>query len=391
MSQERLHASLSASKAARWMACTPSAVFEAQFDDPGSPYAAEGTLAHSVAELAVRKATKGIAARSYNAELKKLKESEDGKTFYAQEMQDAADFYAGTIVDTLRTCADPFLVLEQKVSYEVYAPGGYGYADAVIIDDEVLYVIDFKYGKGIKVEAEANPQLRLYALGAYDAFKDFYDGIKTIKTMIIQPRLEHVSTEETSVADLTAWGTETVKPRAELAAEGKGEYVPGEHCRFCLGRGQCKARADINMQVYKSSPDVNLLSFEEAGALLEKAKDVKAWLADLEELVFRALNQGSSVPGWKIVEGRSLRKLTDPDAAAAALIADGIDEALIYERSLLTLTGLEKALGKKYIADTIGSYIDKPAGKPTLAPESDKRPAYNNAEALAKAFAEGGE
>ena len=284
---------------------------------------------------------------------------------------------------------DAMIILETRLDFSKYVPGGFGTGDCVIIAEPILDVIDFKYGKGHRVEAEDNPQMQLYGLGALEQFGDLYE-IKTVRMTIFQPRLSGIEdSSEKTVKELTSWGKSYVKPRAKLADKGEGDFAPSEEaCRFCRAKNQCRARAEENLKLFDESPDPLLISPEEAGAILAKSADIETWLKDLRELVSGALTAGETVTGWKMVEGRSNRKFADEDKVVAAMKAAGYDESLLYDRKLITLTQMERDFGKKTLAEVLGDLIVKPQGAPTLAPESDKRPAYRFEDQVLKAFDE---
>lgn len=389
-----VHASngLTASGAHRWLACTPSAQLELKFPATSSSYAEEGTHAHSVAELTTRYWLGFIKEDEYENELNKLKKSE----YYNAEMQECAVAYAKFVLARLeeakKVCPDPVVILETKLDFSKYVPQGFGTGDCVIISEPTLEVIDFKYGKGVRVEAEDNPQMMLYGLGALEQYGDLYD-IKDIRMNIFQPRLSGESSYcEKTVKDLTTWAKKVVVPAARLAAKGEGDFNPSEEtCKFCRAKHCCRARADKNLELFDNGPDPLLITPDEAGSILEKAKDIESWLADLKTYVTTTITNGGEVKGWKMVEGRSNRKITDTDLAAQAFIKAGYEEALLYERKFATLTQLESAFGKKAVAEVLGELIAKPKGSPTLAPESDKRAPYNFEDQILKAFDEGGE
>lgn len=378
------HALLSASSAHRWLMCPPSAKLEQQFPDEGSSYAAEGTLAHSIAELKVRKQfVEPMGPRKFANALKKLQED----PLYQEEMLEHTDRYVDEIKRiVLSYPAKPYVAVEQRLDFSAFVPGGFGTGDCIVIGGDELNVIDLKYGKGVAVEAKDNPQLRLYAVGAVLRYGMLYD-IRTVRTTIVQPRLNSVSSEELPKNDLMLWAETLVKPAAAAAAEGKGGYFAGDWCRFCRARTQCKARATHYLTLDKyEKKDPGLLSDAEIGDILYRAQDLKAWVADLEEYALAQTLSGAEVPGWKAVEGRSLRQFTDQEAAFRALVAAGTPEAVLYERKALTLAAAEKAVGKATFAEICGPYIDKPPGKPTLVPDTDKRPAISNKTTAAEAF-----
>lgn len=388
------HALLSASGAAKWLNCPPSARLEEKFPNTSSEYAKEGTVAHALAEMSARYNLNELSKRQLNAQKKKLLATEDGKKFYNEEMQEHAWAYAELIYNKLQEAKnrseDAFAELEVKVDFSKWVPEGFGTGDCIIVADDWLEIIDLKYGKGHRVEATGNPQMRLYALGAIEYYGTLYD-IKNVRMTIYQPRLSGVqSSDEISVAELLDWAENVVKPTAELAFKGEGDFTPSdEACKFCRAKEQCKARYEQNLALFDEAIDPLLITADEAGEVLAKAKDIKAWLADLENLVQSTLLSGTKVLGWKIVEGRSNRVITDSGKAAEAFKKAGYKEVQIYKPlELITLTQMEKDFGKKKVAEIIGALIEKPQGKPTLAPESDKRPEFQPKEAVLAAFDE---
>lgn len=384
------HALLSASGAHRWLACTPSARLEMQFPPSTSAYAEEGTVAHEVAELTARYFLGEIDEMTYENKLADFESSE----YYNEEMRECATAYAEFVLqrfnEAKEVCEDPTVILETRLDFSKWVPGGFGTGDCVIIAEPVLDVIDFKYGKGNRVESENNPQMQLYGLGAITEYGDLYN-IETIRMTIFQPRLSGLmNSSEKSVKELLTWAQKVVKPRARLADKGEGEFAPSEEtCKFCRAKAQCKARTEMNLKLFDESPDPLLISLEEAGEILSKAGDIEAWLKDLRDLVTKALTSGEPVAGWKMVEGRSNRKFADEDKVVEAMKAAGYDEALLFERKLITLTKMEKDFGKKAVGEVLKDLIVKPKGAPTLAPESDKRPEYQFEEQVLAAFDEG--
>ena len=373
MAEEKQHALLSASGAHRWMTCTPSARLEENFPSRQTQYTLEGTLAHALAELKLRKTYEAMSTKKYNGELKKIKELE----LYKPEMDTHTDTYAEFIKSIMYTSKAPYINIEYKTDFSKYVPEGFGTTDCVIIEGETLHVIDFKYGQGVPVSAENNPQMMLYALGIHEANSIIYN-INKIKLSIVQPRLDSISEWEISAEDLLKWGEEVVKQKAEEAFAGIGEFVPGEHCRFCKAKGQCKARAEINMQAVeiRKTTDSKLLSNEEIGIILKECADVEDWLKDMKEIALNKILEGEKIEGWKVVEGRSNRVITDIDEAFEKLKNEGFEEAVLYERKPLSLTELEKLVGKKKFGELMADYIDKPKGKPALVESSDKRADY---------------
>lgn len=381
------HALLSASGAHRWLECTPSAQLELQFPQSTSEYAEEGTAAHELCELTARHWLGEISEAEYENQRDELAK---GK-YYNAEMQECANDYAKFVAEKTaaarETCEDAFTALEVRVDFSKYVKDGFGTGDCIIVSDNVLEIIDFKYGKGVRVEAAGNPQMKLYALGAYLEYNTLFD-IDSVRMTIFQPRLSGVqSSDEITVKELLEWAEKYVKPRAKLAYKGEGEFAPSEEvCKFCRAKAQCKARADKNLKLFDEAPDILLLTPEDAGKILEQAGDIQSWLADLESLVSSTLLAGQPVEGWKMVEGRSNRRFTDELKVVAAMKAAGYDESLLYERKLITLTQMEKDFGKKAVAETLGELIVKPQGKPTLAPAKDKRPEFRPEEQLLAEF-----
>lgn len=379
--EEKKHALLSASSSHKWLACPPSARLEEQFPNKTSEYMEEGTLAHEIAEFKVRSYfLEAISKTAYTRKLNKLKKSE----FFNEEMLRHTDTYLEYIKEeAMETNTRPFIAVEQKIDYSKYVPEGFGTADCVLISSNTLQIIDFKYGKGVKVDAEDNPQLKLYALAALEQFGMFYD-IKDIKLSIVQPRIDNISEYILLKSELVDWGNNVVIPQAQKAFMGLGEFKQGEHCRFCRAKGACEFRAKENMKVVEEIHKIEdkavtgnfCLSNEEIGEMLTKTEGVEDWIKDLKDYALSLLLIGKNIPGYKAVEGKSNRKIVDQDKAFEILKASGIDEALLYERKPLTLTQLEKAIGKKEIAQTIGDFIEKPKGAPTLAKETDKREPY---------------
>ena len=391
--ENKKHALLSASGASRWLECTPSARLEETLPKKSSSYADEGTAAHDLCELAAQYFLGEITRKKYDAGVTKFKKT--NAQYYSAEMMECAEDYGQVIAETVNTmrvdCPDTVVELEAKsLDFSEWAPEGFGTGDCIIVADDLLEIIDFKYGKGVRVEAYNNPQMRLYALGAIKRYGDLYD-IKRVRMSIIQPRINREpSTEEMTLNELLDWAETYVKPRAALAYAGEGEFSPTEDaCKFCRAKEQCKARADKNLALFDEAPEVLLITPDEAGEILEKAADIKAWLKDLESLVTKTLFDGASVEGWKLVEGRSNRKLGDEEKIVEAMVEAGIDNAEIYTRSLITLTAMEKAYGKKKLAEILGDLITKPLGKPTLAPASDKREAFSPEGAILDAFDDG--
>ena len=393
---ERAHAILSASGAHRWIACPPSARLEARFPDTTSEAALEGTLAHELAELKLRHYffTTDLTRRKYTSAVNKLKKN----PLWQAEMERYTDEYLDYVKGVALALREPPSVkIEARVNFGAYTHReqgdrieGTGIADCILIYGQTLHIVDFKYGKGVPVAAEHNPQLSLYALGAYDAFRILYP-IHSVRMTIVQPRVSPEPLEWLStIEELLDFG-EKAKEAAALAWEGKGDFHPDEDtCRFCRARSQCRARADKNAALafaaHKLPP---LITAEEAGDYLRKGKDIAAWIKDLQDWALAECLAGKKVPGWKAVEGRSVREWTDMDAAFDQLTASGIvPEEMLYEKRPLTLAQVEKLVGKARFAEAVGDYVEKKTGKPALAEETDKRPAISNKITANEAFQE---
>lgn len=377
---ERAHAKLSASGSKQWLTCTPSAKASEAFPEETSDFALEGTAAHELSELHLRHHEGLISQVTYKRNLKKFKAE---NKFYSADMEDYVQSYVDIVIERINEArarsTDAVVLLEQRLDFSAWVPEGFGTGDVVLISDGVLEVIDLKYGKGVPVSAEGNTQMRLYALGAINQFGILYD-IDTVRMTIIQPRLDSISTDEIGADDLLDWAESFVKPRAEMAMSGDGEYVAGDHCRFCKVRYTCRTRAEANLELARlefAAPPT--LSHEEIGEILAKAEELQKWAKEVQEYALKQAEQhGAKFPGWKLVEGRSNRKYANETEVSETLLAEGYDEEVIYTKSLLGITAMEKQIGKKVFAELLADLVIKPAGKPTLVPESDKRPEINS-------------
>lgn len=379
MSENRAHAVLSASGAHKWLVCTPSARLEEQYPNRTSEYMAEGTLAHAIAEFKVRSYfLEPIAKSTYTRRINKFRK----KQYFNAEMLNTTDTYLEFIKGiAMSTQHKPFVAVEMQVDFSKWVPEGFGTADCILISGDTLHVIDYKHGKGVKVEAEENPQMKLYALGAYNKYKLFY-AIQNVEMHIIQPRIDNISSYGLTLKDLLDWAENTVKPQAQKAWVGIGEFVQGEHCRFCKVKN-CEFRAKQNMKVVEEIQKITgTLTPSEIGEILTKTDGIEQWIKDLKGYALEQILEGISIPGWKAVEGKSNRKIVDIDRAFEILEANGYDQAILYEKKPLSLTALEKVVGKKQLTDAIGDYIEKPKGAPTLAKESDKRANYKKSSAV---------
>lgn len=371
------HAKLSASGAKRWLLCHPSVRLEEEFIEETSSYAEEGTVAHALAELKLRLALGELTKTQYKNQLEEFKR--EHSTYYNEEMEEATTTYMEAVMELYAeaksSCSDAMIMLEQRVDFSKWVPEGFGTSDVVIIADNIMHITDLKYGRGVKVSAEDNPQLKLYALGAFNEYAMLYD-IGQVKMTIIQPRLDHISTSELVREDLIEWGDTYVKPRALLAYNGEGEFAPGEEtCRFCRAKHVCKARAAQQLDLMKyelQSPDI--FTDDEIAELLTKVGPFVEWAKDIADYAYKqATEKDVKFKGWKLVEGRSTRRYKDTLEVAKVLKAAGYDEALIYEKNLLSITAMEKAIGKKQFKELLSDHVIKPEGKPILTPESDKR------------------
>ena len=363
------HALLSASSAHKWIACPPSALLSKKFEDASSSFAQEGTDAHTLAQYKLEKLL-GLDT----------KDPTESLSFYDEEMNSHAEYYAAFVLEQLEkakeTCADPQILIEQKLDFSKYVPEGYGHVDCLIIADGTLTVIDYKYGLGIKVSAERNPQMFCYALGGLALFDGIYD-IDNIHLIIYQPRRENISEYSISKSELIKWAEEILTPTAQLAIKGEGEYKAGEHCQFCKAKATCRKRAEYNLELAKYDFEVPAtLDNDEIAAILTKADDLVSWANDIKEYALMEALNGTKFNGFKVVAGRSNRKYTDEAAVADVVIAAGKDP---YEKKLLGITAMTALLGKKVFEDILGGLTFKPPGKPVLVTADDKRPEYNSA------------
>lgn len=370
------HAMLSASSAHRWLNCTPSARLEQEFKGRQTEAAAEGTAAHALAEYKLRRAlhqqAKRPISRYANSEMDEYTED------YAQFVQEA-------IAEAKRYCADPVVHIEQRLDFSDYVPDGFGTGDCVIVADRRLHIIDFKYGQGVLVEAEHNPQMMLYALGALHVYDALYD-VDEVSMTIYQPRRANVSTWTISVDELRAWAENELRPRAQLAYAGEGEYCPGEWCMFCRAAVKCRARAEDKLRLAQYEfAQPPLLTDDEIAGILGKLDDLVRWATDIREYALNAALSGVHFDGWKVVEGRANRRYTDEAAAAQAVIATGHDP---YEHRLLGISAMEKLLGRKKFSEVLGELVERPQGKPTLVPACDKRPALSDVDSEFNAIQE---
>lgn len=383
---QRAHALLSASGAHRWLNCTPSAKLEEAYGErKSSPYAAEGTLAHELSELYLKHdVLKTMWTDEFMAELDKVMAHE----LFNDEMLDVIPIYTDYCRDqyneALQNSIFSVMEIEQKLDLTEYIPESFGTADCVIISDGVMEVIDLKYGKGVPVYADYNPQLMLYGLGALNKY-DFMYEIESVKLTVVQPRLNNISSFLISVEELRTWANDVLKPQAELAFSGEGELNAGEWCKFCAVKNKCRALYEKQIELAKYEfKEPKLLSDEEIADILGRIPQLVEWANSVSEYAKdEAVNHGKAWPGFKLVEGRSIRKWSDEDSAAKAILSiPGVSEDQVYNTKLKGISDIEKLVGKKLFAEKLSEVVVKPQGAPTLVPESDKRPAMGISQAI---------
>lgn len=362
---DKKHAILSASASHRWLNCNPSARLELEFADRETEAAAEGTAAHALCEHKLRKALK-------------MRSKKPISQYDSDEMDEHTDGYVSFVLETLAeaktNCTDPIILIEQKLNFSRFVPDGFGTGDCIIIADNTLHIIDFKYGQGVLVEAENNPQMMLYALGALEIYDGLYD-IEKVSMTIYQPRRANVSTWTVSVFELQNWAEQTLIPKAQKAYNGEGEFCTGSWCTFCKASVKCRARAEEKLSLAKYEfQKPPLLTDDEIEDILTKLEDLTKWANEITAYAQdAALNHGKEWHGFKVVEGRSNRRYVDENAVADAAKQAGYTD--IYKQSLITITEMERLMGKKAFAEILGELVYKPPGKPTLVPVSDKRQA----------------
>lgn len=378
------HALLSASSSHRWLACPPSVRLEEPFPDTAGEAAAEGTLAHAIVE---EKLNRVIAGKPPGRACEEYRQH----PLYKPVMEEHTDAYLEYVLDLYdqakADCPGALLMSEQRLDYSEWAPGGFGTGDTLIITDGTCHVIDFKYGKGVPVRAEGNPQLRLYGLGMWHAYGQLYN-ITHVQGHIVQPRLDSISSDTLSTGQLLSWAEAVVKPRAELAWKGLGEFSPGEHCWFCKVRGSCKARAQAQLELARYEfRDAPLLTTKEIGEILGRVDDLVNWAKSVKDYAHNeAVKNGAEFTGWKVVRGRSNRKLIDEDEAMLRLSTAGLRLTDLVK--LKGITELEELVGKQALAEILDGLIVKPEGKPTLAREDDPRAAIQMRSSAAEDFEE---
>lgn len=377
------HALLSPSSAHRWLNCPLAPRLEAQFPDQSSEFAREGTLAHSVCEIAAKKYFKIEKAAKYTSTIKRLKKNE----LWNDEMIHTAEIYVEHLAERAMSFEnEPYVAFEVKVDISDYVPEAFGRCDSVMFGGDTLVITDYKHGKGVSVDVENNPQLMLYALGALKLYQPLFgNALKKVELFIDQPRIGSYNGWGCSVTDLVAWGEE-IKPKAQMAYMGFGEYRAGEWCRFCRANGICKAQADQQIGAFDDFGSAvgnssALLTPEQMGDVLERGKFLTEWYSEVQEKALEAILNGEKIPGWKCVEGRSIRAWSDQDKALETLQKSGVDRAVIYDSVPKSLAQLETLLGKAKFAELVGCFVVKPQGKPTLASADDSRKEYSSAAA----------
>ena len=369
---KRAHALLSASSSARWLACPPSAMAAEAYKNEGTEFTREGTLAHEVAEAVARNGKYSLTGADEDITV---------------EMVECAGGYADYIQEQIKSDS-AVVLLEQRVDFSPWVPEGFGTADCIIIQGTTMDVIDYKYGKGVAVSAEDNPQMKLYGLGALNDYGFVYD-VETVRLHIYQPRLNNISVDEICVGELMAWAEMTVKPTAEKAAKGKGNYKAGEHCRFCPHAGRCRTLTKTcteHIDTHGMKASVPVLAPWEIAEVLSMESIVSLWLKRVKEQALTTLLDGGEIPGYKVVAGRGSRAWADDLGVGQALLEAGYFKEEITKTELLSVAAMEKALGKKKVAELVGEQILSYTGSPTIAPETDKRPVYDRLAEAQKDF-----
>ena len=379
------HALLSPSGASRWLACPPSALLEADMPERESEAAKEGTTAHALAEVKLNRALDRITEEDYLDEIEKMKESK----YYNEEMDELISGYVQFVLDKYAEDEErvPYTIIEVEEKLPLpYSVEDEGTGDTVILSDGLLRIIDLKYGKGVPVSCVNNSQMKIYALGALAKYGFIYN-VDEVELTIYQPRLDNISSWKVGVEELKDWLLNTVMPKAELAKEGKGEFATGDHCRFCKVREQCRAYSTENLRIAQLEfKDAPLLTEDEIADILGQSSKIASWLKSVEEYALVKALSGTRWKGYKLVEGKSARKYSDPDAVAKKLITNDIPEAIIYNKSLLGITAMEKAITKKTFNSLLSDLVIKPNGSPTLVPASDIRQEINNLQSAINDF-----
>lgn len=373
----RAHAVLSASSSHRWLMCPPSVKLSEQLEDKPSAYAEEGTFLHELSEMKLHRYLGDVPPEVLEAQYAEHRDND----FYSDEAENVTDEYVDFCIETIESvrasCPDPLILVEHRLDFSEYVPDGFGTGDLVIVADGVLEIADFKGGRGVRVEADHNSQLMLYGLGALLEFDPLYD-IKTVRMTIVQPRLNNISTYETTAEELVRWAKTEVRPKALLAAKGEGEFCAGEWCRFCKARYTCRKRSEYHMRLAErdfKQPD--LLTDEEILDILPVAESLNNWVQDLISYATQQAVNGKAWPGYKLVAGRSVRRYTSETEVIKAATESGFTD--IYKTTLLSVGDLEKRMGRKKFSEVLGKFVVKPVGAPQLVPESDPRKPYSDA------------
>lgn len=375
------HALLSPSSAHRWLNCPRAPRLEATLPDRSTVYSKEGTLAHSVCEISAKVHFGQVTNANYKAALKRYQKNE----LWDSEMLSTAETYVEHLADkAMGFQHQPVVAFETRVDITDYVPDAFGRCDCIMFSGDTLIITDYKHGKGEPVDAEENPQLMLYALGALKLYRPFFgDSIQNVTICIDQPRIDSYQTWTISTSDLVAWG-ESIKPKAQMAYAGFGEFKAGTWCKFCRANGLCSAQAEQHLSAlddFKDSMDRpdELLSPERMSEALKKGETLVAWYGSLKEKALETILAGTPIPNFKLVEGKSSREWSDQDKALETLEENGIDRAIIYDTAPKSLSQLEKLIGKKKFGELVGDFVVKPQGKPTLASSSDRRKTFNSA------------
>ena len=401
----QLHAILGASSAKRWLTCTPSARLgerlTSRFGSESSPYAQEGTKAHALAEIKVRKAfyaADGMTTTVYSRMSQEERDAYTGINAFRydalraelgdipSDMEHATDAYCDVVMEKYLSAKDQDastrLLLEQRLDYSRWVPSGFGTGDCVIVSDSLLEIADLKYGLGIPVDAVDNPQLRLYGLGAIAKFGQLYD-FPAVRMTIIQPRLESVSEETLGRVELLDWAEAEVREKAQQAWKGIGDFVPGDHCRFCPAKAVCSARVSEALKLFRygfESP--GLIPDEQIPGILETLDVAEAWIKDFRAYAEKQALNGHKFPGWKLVRGKKPnRRWADPEEVRAQLLRAGYAPGQIETTSLKPVGEIEKTIGAKAFRALVGGLVAQGEGRLTLVPESDKRLEYASADA----------
>lgn len=388
----RKHALLSASKAERWLNCPPSARLEEKFNESNPPkssvFADEGTLAHEFANVIMEHELGRMKDDEFRTEISKLKKHDLFSPDMLVEVQKFVDYVLEQFNEAqTRTNGHAVCLVEQNLDFSDYVEEGFGTGDIVIIGDEIMEVVDLKYGRGVQVDAVENPQLSLYGLGALKEYSLLYD-ITTVRLTIFQPRLDNYSTWETTPEKLIKWGNEVVKPIAEKAYVGEGLHRAGDHCRWCSVKAMCYTLAQQNIKLArKDFKEPELLTLKELVDIYKQVPMLVDWANSVGDYLQSEAVKGKTIPGYKLVAGRSLRKLTDEKGMRNKLTELGYTEDQYEKRVMIGIPDLEKLVGKPVFSNDLKDYWVKPEGSPTLVPDSDPRPPINAIERAKEDFA----